>query len=55
LYAIGTGIIGAFLAAGGGIAYISLWIWLTSFCFAGMFVVCVVGFVKREANKSIKN
>ena len=53
LYAIGTGIIGAILAAGGGIAQVSIWIWLTSLCFAGMFVASVVGFVKREVNKNV--
>jgi putative ABC transport system permease protein len=48
LYAIGVGVIGAILAAGGGLANVSVWVWLSSFIFAVLFVVGVLVFVKKE-------
>jgi putative ABC transport system permease protein len=54
LYAIGTGVAGAFLAAGGGLANVSVWILLTSILFATLFVGCILVFVRRIVNKIIK-
>jgi hypothetical protein len=48
LYAIVTGVIGAILAAGGGLANVSLWVWLTSFFFTLLFVAWVLVFIKKE-------
>ena len=48
VYAIGTGFIGAFLAAGGGIANVSLWLLLTAVVFTALFVGCVLVFISRD-------
>jgi len=53
LYAICTGVIGAILAAGGGLANVSVWIWASSFTFAVLFVAGVLVFVKREVVKCL--
>ena len=47
LYAIGTGVIGSFLAAGGGIANISVWLLLISIGFAILFAGCLLVFVRK--------
>ena len=54
LYAICTGVIGAILAAGGGIANVGVWVWTASFAFAVVFVTGVLVFVKREVNSCLK-
>jgi uncharacterized membrane protein YhdT len=46
LYAIGVGVIGAILAAGGGIANVTLWVLLTSLIFALLFIVGVMVFIR---------
>jgi putative ABC transport system permease protein len=55
LYAIGTGIIGAILAAGGGLANVGLWIWLLSFVFSVLFVTGILVFIKKVVEKIIEN
>jgi putative ABC transport system permease protein len=53
VFAIVTGFLGAMFAAGGGITHIGLWIWLTSFAFTILFVVCVLIFVKKVVERII--
>ena len=53
LYAIGTGFVGAFLAAGGGIVNVSIWLLLTSFVFAMLFVGCILVFIKKVVGEVI--
>ena len=55
LYAIGTGAIGAILAAGGGIAHVSMWIWLTSLCFVLLFIVGLWVFIKVTVENAVKS
>jgi len=47
LYAIGTGFIGAFLAASGGLSNVSVWILLTSFFFTILFAGCILVFIRK--------
>jgi putative ABC transport system permease protein len=53
LYAVGTGIIGAILAAGGGIAHVSIWVWLSSFVIAILFVAGLWVFIKKMVENEV--
>ncbi|MDR0795099.1 MAG: ABC transporter permease [Tannerella sp.] len=55
LYAIGTGVIGAILASGGGIANVSIGVWFTLFIFSVLFVAGILVFVKKEVERIIEN
>ena len=53
-YAIGAGFVGAFLAAGGGIAHVSGWLLLISFSFTILFAGCISVFIKRVVDMVMK-
>jgi putative ABC transport system permease protein len=55
LYAIGTGVIGAILAAGGGLVNVSVWLWMTSFVFVSLFVACILVFNRIVVNTIMNN
>ena len=55
LYAIGTGIIGSMLTAGGGLTNISVSIWLTVIAFAMLFVAGVLVFIRKEIGRITNN
>jgi putative ABC transport system permease protein len=51
IYAIGTGVIGAILAAGGGMANVTMWVWIASLVFSTLFIIGVMVFIRLIINK----
>jgi len=55
LYAIAVGVIGSLVGVSISFLNTSIWIWLTAFIFAMLFVIYVVVFVRKSVEKVMKN